>query len=147
MKRVSVMMVAIAFLSGASSVAWATNVGGDAARGENVFKKCAACHTLEPSKHRVGPTLLGVFGRLAGSTDGYKYSTDMKAAGEAGLIWSEKTLVEYIKKDGKSDPKAYIGSVIGKARANIKMAFPGLRRDQDIADLIAFLKEKNAASN
>ncbi len=56
-------------------------------------------------------------------------------------------LRSYIKKDGKSNPKTYIGSVIGKARANIKMAFPGLSKDQDIADLIAFLKEKNAASN
>lgn len=147
MKRVSVMMLAIAILSGASPVAWATNVGGDAARGEKVFKKCAACHTLEPSKHRVGPTLLGVFGRLAGSTDGYKYSIDMKTAGEAGLIWNEKTLAEYIKKDGRSNPKTYIGSVIGKARANIKMAFPGLSKDQDIADLIVFLKEKDAASD
>ena len=80
MKRVSVMMFAIALLSGASPVAWATNVGGNVARGEKVFKKCAACHTLKPRKHRVGPALFGVLGRLAGSADGYKYSIDMKAA-------------------------------------------------------------------
>ncbi|MFQ5955610.1 MAG: c-type cytochrome [Kiloniellales bacterium] len=113
---------------------------GDAAAGAKVFKKCKACHTLD-GKHRVGPTLQGIFGRQAGTAEGYKYSGDMKAAGEAGLVWDEKTLRTYIKKGGKKGLKYFVGSYIGKDKAKTKMAFPGLKKDADIENLIAYLKE------
>ncbi|MEP4476522.1 MAG: c-type cytochrome, partial [Lentilitoribacter sp.] len=50
---------------------------GDVAKGEKVFKKCAACHTLEEGKNKVGPSLYGVFGRAAGTLEDYKYSKAM----------------------------------------------------------------------
>jgi cytochrome c len=117
--------------------AWAE---GDAEAGAKVFNKCKACHTVEEGdKHRVGPNLWGVMGRQAGTADGYtKYSDDMVAAGAAGLVWSEETLASYIKKDGGT--KEYIGTFIGKDKAKTKMVFPGLTDDEDVANLIAFLK-------
>ncbi len=113
---------------------------GDAAAGEKVFKKCKACHTVS-GKHRVGPTLQGIFGRQAGTAEGFKYSSDMKAAGEAGLVWNEETLGTYIKKEGKKGLKYFVGSYIGKDIAKTKMSFPGLKKDADVENLIAYLKE------
>ncbi len=119
------------------SAAWAE---GDAAAGEKVFKKCKVCHTLEEGgKHKVGPNFWGVFGRQAGTAEGYtKYSKDMIAAGEGGLVWSEETIASYIKKDGGT--KAFIGSFIGKKKAKTKMVFRGLKKDEDVANLVAYLK-------
>ncbi len=71
----------------------------------------------------------------------------MTAAGAAGLVWSQDTLFSYIKKDGFKGPKTYIGEAIGKARAKIKMAFPGLGKDEDIENLIAYLTASGAAPN
>ncbi len=112
---------------------------GDAAAGEKVFKMCKACHTVD-GKNRIGPTLQGILGRQAGTAEGFKYSKDMKAAGAAGLVWNEETLGTYIKKDGKKGLKYFIGSYIGKAKARTKMAFPGLKKAADVANLTAYLK-------
>ena len=132
-------LLAIALVSAvafAASPAWAE---GDAAAGAKVFKKCKACHVLkEGGKHRLGPNLWGLMGRQAGTAEGYrKYSKDMKAAGAAGLVWSEETFTSYIKKGGT---KVFIGSFIGKAKAKTKMAFRGLKKDADVANLAAYLK-------
>lgn len=97
----------------------------DLANGEKVFKKCKACHTLEAGKKKVGPDLAGLFGRTAGSVEGFKYS---KAMVESGIVWDEETLDAYLTK-----PKDYIPKT--------KMAFPGLKKEKDRADLIAYLKE------
>ena len=128
------LVLAVAF---AGSPAWAE---GDAVAGAKVFKKCTACHTLkEGGKHRVGPNLWGLLGRQAGTAEGYtKYSKDMIAAGEAGLVWSEETMASYIKKKGGT--KVFVGSFIGKAKAKTKMAFRGLKKDGDVANLVAYLK-------
>ena len=114
-------------------VAWAAN----AQKGEKVFKKCKACHTLK-GKNRVGPTLAGLIGRKAATAKGYKYSTDFTTAGEKGLIWNEKNLSSYLNK--KPGPKKWLGEFLGKKRAKTKMAFRGIKKDEDIANLIEYLK-------
>lgn len=102
---------------------------GDAAKGEKVFVKCKTCHDVEKGVNRVGPTLKGVVGRPVASVEGFKYSDDMAAKGKEGAVWDEATLTIYLP-----DPKAYVPKT--------KMAFAGLKKPEDVADLIAFLKTK-----
>jgi cytochrome c len=102
---------------------------GDAAEGEKVFNKCKACHVADEAQNRVGPHLVGLFGRQAGSVEDFKYSDAMK---ESGVTWDEATIAEYI-----ADPRGYI-------KGN-RMAFVGLKDDEDIANLIAYLKEATAS--
>ena len=84
------------------------NIGGayaqDAAAGQKVFRKCLSCHTLEPGKHKSGPSLHGIVGSTAGTKDGFKrYSSPLKAAGAAGLVWDEELLAAYLP-----DPNKFI---------------------------------------
>ncbi len=102
---------------------------GDAVKGIDVFKKCMACHDAVEAKDKVGPNLVGVVGRTAGTLESFaaKYSQAMKDAGAAGLVWDEANIAEYLK-----DPKAKI--------PGNKMAFAGLKKDDEIANVIAYLK-------
>lgn len=110
---------------------------GDAAKGEKVFKKCKACHTIKDGgKNRVGPNLFGVVGRKAGSAPKYKYSKSYPAAGENGLTWNEDELLEYL-----TDPKTYIKKATGDNKARSKMAFK-LKKEKDRKDVIAYLKKQ-----
>jgi cytochrome c len=122
MKRAVGLMGFAAALSLAAPLALAA---GDAAEGEKVFKKCKACHVIDQEKNRLGPHLIGIVGRVSGAVDGYKYS---KAMTEAGITWDEATLNEYL-----ADPKGYV--------PKNKMAFRGLPKEEDRADVIAYLKE------
>ena len=114
-------------------VAWAVlvvSVGAsaaqDAAAGEKVFAKCKICHQIgEGAKNMVGPVLNGVVGRHSGTYEGYHYSDANK---NSGITWDEATLKEYLK-----DPKAKVPGT--------KMVFPGLKSDDDIANVIAYLKQ------
>lgn len=100
---------------------------GDAAAGKKVFAKCRACHKMEEGKHGVGPSLYGVVGSPIAAADGYtKYSSAMKAFGE-GKVWDEATLDAYLEK-----PRDVVKGT--------KMAFPGLRKPEQRADVIAYLK-------
>jgi cytochrome c len=112
-------VLTLAFGAGASAA--------DPANGEKVFNKCKACHTLEAGKNKIGPSLLGVLGRTAGTAEGFKYSEGMKTAGAGGLVWSEDTLDKYL-----SDPKGFV--------PGNKMPFAGLPKPEERADLIAYLK-------
>ncbi|MGI9417631.1 MAG: c-type cytochrome [Geminicoccaceae bacterium] len=98
---------------------------GDVEKGEKVFKKCKTCHFVDKEKNKVGPHLVGIMGRTAGAADGFKYS---KAMMESGITWDEETIAAYL-----ADPKGYI-------KGN-KMAFPGLKKEDQIADVIAYMKE------
>ncbi|MEQ9640949.1 MAG: cytochrome c family protein [Alphaproteobacteria bacterium] len=98
---------------------------GDAALGEKVFRKCKACHTLENGgKHKIGPNLHGLIGRISGTAKGYKYSKAMKAA---GIVWTEANLAAYL-----AGPKTFV--------PGNKMPFPGLKKAEDRANVIAYLK-------
>ena len=96
----------------------------DAAAGQKAFAKCRACHSLDAGKNGVGPSLKGVVGRKAGSGAGFKYSDAMIAK---GITWDDTTLAAYI-----ADPKGYI--------PGNKMVFPGIKKESEVADLIAYLK-------
>ena len=99
----------------------------DLANGEKVWKKCKACHTLEEGgKNKIGPNLFGIVGAPAGAVEGFKYS---KAFLEAGLTWDDETLIAWL-----ADPKDVVRGT--------KMAFPGLKKDSDIADVIAYMAEE-----
>ena len=100
---------------------------GDIDAGAKVFKKCKACHVVDKEKNRTGPHLVNTMGRTAGSLEKYKYSKAMKAS---EIVWTEETLAEYLRA-----PKKYIKGT--------KMAFVGLRKDADIANVIAYLKAPN----
>ena len=102
---------------------------GDAAAGKKVFNKCMACHDAVNDKDKVGPSLVGVIGRKAGSKESFqaKYSEAMKTAGAGGLVWDEANLALYLRA-----PKL-------KVPGN-KMGFSGLTNDADIANVIAYLK-------
>ena len=102
---------------------------GDVAKGEQVFKKCMACHTVSDKTNKVGPHLVGIVGRPVASVEDYKYSDDMKAYGATGAVWDEATLQAYLEK-----PKAVV--------AKTKMAFAGLNKEDERENLIAFLKTK-----
>ena len=100
----------------------------DAAAGEKVFAKCKACHVANEAKNKVGPSLLGIIGRTAGTLEGFKYSPAMVDAGKGGLVWDEAKLTEYLKA-----PKALVKGT--------KMAFAGLKEEADILNLIGYLKQ------
>ena len=106
--------------------AWAD---GDAAQGEQIFKKCAACHSVVDKANKVGPSLLGVVGRKVASVADYNYSDSMKEYGATGAIWDEKTLDTYL-----TDPKSLVSKT--------KMGFPGLKQQAERDNVIAFLKTK-----
>ena len=101
-----------------------TATAGDAAKGEKVFKKCKACHVLDKPKNKIGPHLVDLFGRTAGSGEKFKYSKVMK---NSGVGWDEKTLDAFLAK-----PKKFMKGT--------KMAFVGLKKQKDRDNLIAYLK-------
>ncbi|HEX8665554.1 MAG TPA: cytochrome c family protein [Beijerinckiaceae bacterium] len=114
---------------GTAVVAAAPAHAQDAAAGEKIFAQCRACHQVgESAKNAVGPVLNGLFGRKAGTVEGYSYSPANK---NSGITWDEATFREYIK-----DPKAKIPGT--------KMIYPGLKDEQRINDLVAYLKQFDA---
>jgi len=123
-------MRAIAFLAVMSVATFTTNSSQaqDAAAGEKVFTKCKVCHVADADTNKIGPSLQGVIGRIAGTHPDFKYSEAMIAAGASGVKWDEPTLTAYLH-----DPKALVKGT--------KMAFAGLKKDEDVANVIAYLKQ------
>ncbi len=100
--------------------------------GEALFKVCKACHQVgEGAKNAVGPMLNGIVGRKAGTVEGFNYSEANKEAAAKGLIWSEEELVKYLEKPLTYMPKT-------------KMAYAGMKDEQDRKDLVAYLKTNTA---
>ena len=108
-------------------------VDGDAAAGEQVFRKCAACHNVEDDRNKVGPHLINVFGRTPGTVEGFRYSKAMTAFGEEGNVWDAETMAAYF-----ADPRGYV-------RGN-RMAFAGLKSEEEIANVLAYLAQFSEAA-
>ncbi|MGC6497084.1 MAG: c-type cytochrome [Candidatus Puniceispirillaceae bacterium] len=122
MPKAFAIILGACFLASSGLMAAAAHAG-DVAAGEKVFKKCKACHYAAKEKNKTGPHLVNLIGREAGSIEGYKYSKAMKSS---GIVWDEETLTAYLRA-----PKKYLKGT--------KMAFAGLRKDADIANVIAYL--------
>jgi cytochrome c2 len=102
---------------------------GNADDGADVYKKCRACHDVGPgAKNKVGPLLNGIIGRKAGTIESYNYSEANKAAGAKGLVWTEEVMFKYLEA-----PLSFMPGT--------KMAFAGLKDEQDRRDVIAYLKK------
>lgn len=114
----------VAAVLAAAFAGTAAHAGGDSAAGEKVFNKCKACHAVEAGQNKVGPSLAGVIGRAAGGAAGFKYSDVMAGS---GVVWSDEALDQYL-----ANPKEFM--------PGNKMSFPGLKKEQDRADVIAYLK-------
>jgi cytochrome c len=101
-------------------------IAQDAAAGQAVFGQCRVCHQVgETAKNAVGPVLNGLFGRKSGTIPGFNYSDANK---NSGITWDEAVFREYIR-----DPRAKIPGT--------KMVYAGLKDEQKVTDLIAFLKQ------
>lgn len=125
MMRKKIVLFAAAF---AAVLAAQPAVAGDEKLGQKVFRKCKACHAVgESAKNKIGPQLNDLFGRTAGSLEGYKYSKAMLAKGTEGLVWDEESLTGFLNK-----PKKYLPGT--------KMSFGGIRKPADMENLLAYLK-------
>ncbi|MCH8491295.1 MAG: cytochrome c family protein [Oceanicaulis sp.] len=103
---------------------------GDPAAGRRVFVRCQTCHVIEEGVNRVGPSLYGIFGRTAGTVEGFRYSS---ANANSGVVWDAENMFEYLE-----NPRAFIPGTI--------MAFPGIRSAQERADVIAYIKDNGGVA-
>ncbi len=109
------------------AAAAAAPAAGDPAKGKKVFNKCKACHFADKEKNKVGPHLVGIVGRPVAAVEGFKYSDAMKAkAAEIGT-WTKENLAKYL-----ANPKGFV--------PGNKMAFAGLKKPEDVANVIAYLE-------
>ena len=123
-KLKKIMLVAVVLALPSSFVA-----AGDAVKGAKVYKKCVSCHMIgDGAKNRVGPQLNGIIGREIAAIGDYKYSKAMVKYAATAKIWSEENLAAYLE----SPRKLVKGG---------RMAFAGLRKEKDRANIIAYLKE------
>ena len=91
-----------------------------------VCTQCATCHTCnEGGPNKQGPNLWGVIGRQSGQVQGFKYTAANK---DSGVIWTIQAMFDYLQ-----NPKKYIKGT--------NMAFPGFKKEQDRADVVAYLNE------
>ena len=101
---------------------------GDIASGEKIFKKCAACHSINKGgKNKIGPALYNVVGNTVGGVDDYKYS---KALASYGKDWTFEELNGFLQK-----PASYIKGT--------KMSYAGLRKEKDRASVIMYLNQNS----
>jgi cytochrome c len=104
---------------------------GDATKGAAVFKKCAACDAADKPQNKTGPHLVGIVGRTVASVEGYAYSTGMLEFAKTATIWDEASLEGYL-----ADPR--------KTVSGTKMAFPPMKKMEERADVIAYLRSLSA---
>lgn len=125
MKKLIAATMLIATSTGAS-------LAQDVEKGANVFKQCQACHSIGPgAKNKVGPELNGLDGRAAGTVPNFNYSD---ANRNSGVVWIEENFKAYVKY-----PRAFV--------PDTKMIFPGLKDQQQVNDLWAYVKQFDAGGN
>jgi cytochrome c len=108
----------------------AQDAAGDVAAGQRVFNQCRACHVVDNNgRNGVGPNLHTVFGRRAASIEGFRYSANLRTLGEQGHVWNADNLRAYLRNPKDVAPQGI-------------MSFPGLRNEQQINDVIAFLRSQ-----
>lgn len=100
---------------------------GDPVAGKKVFRKCQACHTINGA-NRVGPSLEGIVGRPVATAEGFKYSPAMKEFANDSKSWDDDLLTQFL-----SAPKATIKGT--------SMAFVGIKKPQDLSNLLAYLAD------
>ena len=126
------LLALAASLTVVTALAASADAAGDPEKGVSVFNKCRACHRIGPGARTVvGPELNGVVGRKAGSLGDYPYSSAVKAS---GLTWDEATLAQWLR-----SPRALVPGT--------RMTFAGISKDDDIANVIAYLKTFDAQGN
>lgn len=130
-RRAASLLLSLVFV-----VASQTSIAdGDVDKGKRNFNRCKACHSVKKGRNRIGPSLYCVIGRKAATAPDFKYSKDMKeATAKRPFVWTEDRVFQYI-----ADPKAYIGEIIGKKKANIKMfnKFPKVEFRRDVIAYLA----------
>lgn len=115
------IVTVIALMGGAAPLSAAP--AGDPVKGKSIFVRCAICHSVEPGKNMLGPSLNGIVGKQAGTVAGFAYSPAMKAA---KIKWTSDNLSNYV-----TNPRAMVPGT--------KMIFAGLPNATDRANLIAYL--------
>lgn len=115
---------------------------GDAAKGENEFKKCKACHSITGADGtdivkggKTGPNLFGVIGRPVASVADFKYGDSILAVGASGKVWDEAMLATYV-----ADPSKWLQEQSGDAAAKSKMTFKLAKGGEDVAAYLATQK-------
>ena len=123
--KLAAALITVAAIAGQGVAANAAVTIGNAEHGAVLFKQCAACHRIGPhAQNNVGPVLTGVVGRRAATYPGYSYSSAMK---RSGIVWNDTELDKFLHAPRKLVP-------------GTKMGFLGFKRNQDVADVVAYLK-------
>lgn len=117
-------LLGLATIAAIGLTAGAARADGDPALGKTAFNKCAACHSIKEGENKIGPSLHGVVGRPSHSIEGFNYSEAMKAY---NVTWDSATLDHYL-----ADPRGVVNGT--------KMIFVGLKKDDERANVIAYLE-------
>lgn len=117
-------LTSLILVSSLASAAWSQD--GDPEAGERIFLQCVACHSFDPTDRKPGPHLSGIYGKQAGTVDGFRYSPAMQSS---DILWTTETLSGYL-----ADPRGYLPGT---------SMMVGVREPSDVADLVAYLKSQS----